>query len=78
MNIDYLAAPVAVIVIAAALICLMAYLQYQEKPEMLQDLAIATLTGFVFGLGLTISGMVKRTKIIGFLCINENWDRNII
>ena len=26
-------------------------------------------------MGLTISGMVKRTKVLGFLTINENWDR---
>lgn len=36
---------------------------------------VATAVGFVFGLGLAISGMVKRSKIIGFLAINENWDR---
>lgn len=43
---------------------------------MLVDLAIASLVGFIFGLGLAISGMVKRSKIIGFLAINDNWDRN--
>lgn len=44
---------------------------------MLVDLAVATMVGFIFGLGLAISGMVKRSKIIGFLAINDRWDRNI-
>jgi len=78
VDVDYLAAPIAVIILAVLMIALMAFLQYRKKPEMLLDLGIATLVGFVFGLGLTISGMVKRSKIIGFLAINEHWDRNII
>lgn len=78
IDVDYLAAPIAVIILAVLVIALMAFLQYRKKPEMLLDLGIATVVGFVFGLGLTISGMVKRSKIIGFLAINERWDRNIL
>jgi hypothetical protein len=54
----------------------MAVLQMKKDKELLVDLAVATLVGFIFGLGLAISGMVKRSKIIGFLAINERWDRN--
>lgn len=54
----------------------MAAIQLMKKKELLIDLAVATLVGFIFGLGLAISGMVKRSKIIGFLAINDKWDRN--
>lgn len=37
---------------------------------------MATVVGFIFGLGLVISGMVKRTKIVDFLTIYSGWDRN--
>lgn len=56
----------------------MAAIQFMKKKELLIDLAVATLVGFIFGLGLAISGMVKRSKIIGFLAINDRWDRNNI
>ena len=47
------------------------------KKEGLVDIVIATITGAIFGIGLVISGMNKRSKILGFLTINENWDRTI-
>lgn len=48
------------------------------KKEGLVDIFIATITGAVFGLGLVISGMNRRSKILGFLTINEDWDRIFI
>jgi len=33
------------------------------------------LIGALFGYGLCVSGMVKRSKIGGFLTIYDNWDR---
>lgn len=40
------------------------------------DAIIATIVGLIFGAGLVVSGMAKRSKIIGFLTLNKNWDRN--
>ena len=34
----------------------------------------AFLAGFVFALGLGISGMTDTTKVIGFLTLGENWN----
>src|SRR5580700_5795965 len=40
------------------------------------------LCGFIFGLGLVISGMVQTTKVLGFLDIlgiwNGTWDPSLI
>ena len=32
------------------------------------------IAGIIFGMGLTISGMVNPQKVLGFLSINYNWD----
>ena len=34
----------------------------------------ALACGFIFGLGLAISGMMNPTKIIGFLDVAGSWD----
>ena len=39
---------------------------------------IYLLTGLTFGLGLLISGMCSRTKILNFLTISSNWDPSLI
>ena len=44
----------------------------------LSDLLTGWMTGFVFGLGLSISGMVKRQKVIGFLTMSKDWDPSLI
>lgn len=75
---DHDANAIATLVLGFVIIILMAILQMKKNKELLVDLAIASLVGFIFGLGLTISGMVKRSKIIGFLAINDRWDRNHI
>jgi uncharacterized membrane protein YedE/YeeE len=41
-------------------------------------LALATLLcGFIFGLGLLISGMTQPTKVLGFLDIFGGWDPSL-
>ncbi|MEX0962849.1 MAG: DUF6691 family protein [Pseudohongiellaceae bacterium] len=35
------------------------------------------LSGFLFGLGLTISGMINPQKVIGFLDLAGNWDPSL-
>jgi uncharacterized membrane protein YedE/YeeE len=36
------------------------------------------ILGFVFGLGLIISGMTNPDKVLNFLTFNENWDGSLI
>lgn len=35
------------------------------------------LSGLLFGLGLTISGMINPAKVIGFLDVAGNWDPSL-
>ena len=37
----------------------------------------ALFTGLIFGLGLTISGMINPAKVLGFLDILGNWDPSL-
>lgn len=36
------------------------------------------ISGIIFGLGLTISGMVNPQKVLGFLNIFDEWDPSLI
>ena len=38
---------------------------------------ISLLSGIIFGLGLTISGMVNPQKVLGFLNLFGNWDPSL-
>ena len=40
--------------------------------------SISLLSGIIFGLGLTISGMVNPQKVLGFLNIFDAWDPSLI
>ncbi|CAG9333156.1 unnamed protein product [Blepharisma stoltei] len=42
------------------------------------DLWISCLTGAIFGLGLLLSGMCRRTKILAFLTLADGWDPSLI
>lgn len=37
----------------------------------------ALLAGLLFGLGLTVSGMIDPAKVLGFLDIAGNWDPSL-
>ena len=39
---------------------------------------ISLLSGVIFGLGLTISGMVNPQKVLGFLNLFGEWDPSLI
>lgn len=38
---------------------------------------ISLITGFIFGLGLLISGMVNPAKVLGFLDLAGKWDPSL-
>lgn len=42
--------------------------------QYLSEQIVFGITGLLFGLGLVVSGMVKRDIVLGFLIINENWN----
>ena len=39
---------------------------------------LRTKSGIIFGLGLTISGMVYPQKVLGFLNIFDAWDPSLM
>ena len=39
---------------------------------------ITFIVGLIFGAGLMIGGMCRRTKIIGFLAIKDGWDPSLL
>lgn len=41
------------------------------------SLLVCLLTGFVFGLGLLISGMANPAKVIAFLDLSQAWDPSL-
>lgn len=42
------------------------------------DGLIGYLVGIIFGLGLCVSGMTKRSKVINFLSISSSWDASLL
>lgn len=41
-------------------------------------MVISFIVGNIFCLGLCFSGMTQRTKISGFLTLDENWDPSLL
>jgi len=46
--------------------------------EIALDQLLTFLVGLIFGIGLLVSGMVRRTNIIGFLGIGHNWNPSLL
>ena len=45
--------------------------------EIAVDQLITFLVGLLFGVGLLVSGMVRRSNILGFLALGENWNPSL-
>ncbi|OMJ95334.1 hypothetical protein SteCoe_1236 [Stentor coeruleus] len=61
----------------AVVICVFYYLiKAETKLEKLKPIAYFIM-GSIFGLGLLISGMTSRRKIIHFLALNKDWDPSL-
>jgi uncharacterized membrane protein YedE/YeeE len=43
-----------------------------------RKIASALVAGFVFGIGLWVSGMANPQKVLGFLDITGNWDASLM
>ncbi|MFT5134140.1 MAG: putative membrane protein YedE/YeeE [Gammaproteobacteria bacterium] len=44
----------------------------------MRSLIAATLSGLLFGFGLSISEMTNRQRVLGFLDVTGNWDASLI
>ena len=49
----------------------------QTKAKKL-EMPVAGAVGLIFGLGLAMSGMCRRSTILGFLTIYEDWDPSLM
>lgn len=50
----------------------------QTQPGLRYDPAISFFIGAIFGIGLLISGMCRRTKIMHFLSLGDGWDPSLM
>jgi uncharacterized membrane protein YedE/YeeE len=49
-----------------------------DKSHSVVRLSPVLLSGLLFGLGLTVSGMINPAKVIGFLDIAGQWDPTLL
>lgn len=66
-----------IIVIVAALIWvvnLVFQLNKYRKGDIVLMIVVASVVGAIFALGLIVSQMVDRNKVLGFLSISDKWD----
>lgn len=54
------------------------YLLFFKTGSKITELVCSLITASAFAAGLVISGMNQRSKILGFLTINENWDPSLL
>ena len=66
------------ICVSVVLFSLICFLAFKKKWEDVRDFIISFITGVVFSLGLVISGMNRRRKVIGFLTANADWDPSLM
>jgi uncharacterized membrane protein YedE/YeeE len=59
-------------------LCLIFYLFLKSAWENVIEFLISFFSGSLFSIGLIISGMNKRSKVINFLTIYENWDPSLM
>jgi len=50
---------------------------FLEKKDKL-DIVIGFVTGVIFAIGLGFGGMFRRSKIIGFLALGNDWDPSLM
>ena len=46
--------------------------------EILIEVTITFATGLIFGIGLLLSGMVRRVNILGFLSLGADWNPSLL
>ncbi len=44
----------------------------------MKQLGIALLAGFIFGIGLSVSQMIDRNRVLNFLDVSGNWDATLL
>ena len=50
----------------------------QHNHKALENIAVGALVGMIFSVGLIVSGMVNRYKILNFLIFSDKWDPSML
>lgn len=53
-------------------------LKSSNKEKERNDRIVSFFIGIVFGTGLVLSGMMKRSKFVNLLTLGDNWDPSIL
>ena len=61
------------LITAVAILLAILFLVRKQDGKMF-DCCITFIVGVLFALGLGFGGMLKRSKILGFLVLSKNWD----
>jgi hypothetical protein len=54
------------------------YLMFKNRKSELKEFSISVLTGFLYGIGLAMSGMVKPDKVLGLLSFDNFQDSELL
>lgn len=67
------------IALFVAFVAYMIYVFVTEQTKSAKfEMPISWVVGGLFGLGLVLSGMCRRSKILNFLTIYEDWDPSLM
>ncbi|KAL4435704.1 hypothetical protein ABPG74_018255 [Tetrahymena malaccensis] len=69
---------VAGIVLGLSLFILVILLIVYYLKKSISEVLVGLVTGILFSIGLGYGGMYRRSKILGFLSIYENWDPSLL
>lgn len=70
-------ASVAIVAVAIVTVVLCGYALSAKSGTKRVEPVLSFVFGLVFGLGLCLAGMCRRTKIIAFLTLREGWDPSL-
>ena len=59
-------------------VCYVIFLMFKNRKSELKEFFISVVTGFIYGIGLILSGMVKPSKVLGFLSFNSVQESELV
>jgi uncharacterized membrane protein YedE/YeeE len=69
---------VNIAMIISALIPVVSVVKNKKGRQGIMDTIISFIVGSIFSVGLLVSGMARRSKVLGFLTFNKDWDISLM
>ena len=63
--------------IAAIAIIIICLVLNRDGSDGIKDILVSTGVGFIFACGLMLAGMTRKTRVLKFLTISDNWDPSL-